>query len=488
MAAAATPTSPEQLTGDLPPHPVEAADVASRVAASGRVLVVLDDDPTGTQSVHGVPVLTSWTEDDLAWGLQQGAPCVYVLTNTRALGPDDAARTNREVVGAGVAAARRLGVDVGFVSRGDSTLRGHFPLETDVITATLRELGEPVPDAVLVVPAFPDAGRITVDAVHYWCTGGADGTTGTCTPVGETEFARDATFGYTASDLRDWVAEKSAATSSATPVTATDVLALTLAELRRGPEAAADVLRGARDGRVVVVDAADENDLRVLALAEELLAGEGRRFLHRVGPPFVRARVGMEPREPLAREEVPVGDARGGLVVVGSHVGLTTRQLEQLRGGHPLVDQVELDVASVLDGSRREGHLAAVVDRLVAALADGDAVVSTSRVLTTGGDAAASLDIAVAVSRAVVEVVQGVVARTAPRFVVAKGGITSSDVARYGLGIRRAVVRGPLLPGLVSLWEPVEGPAAGVPYVVFAGNVGDDGSLLAVVRTLSATP
>ena len=125
---------------------------------------------------------------------------------------------------------------------------------------------------------------------------------------------------------------------------------------------------------------------------------------------------------------------------------------------------------------------------LVAALADGDAVVSTSRVLTTGGDAAASLDIAVAVSRAVVEVVQGVVARTTPRFVVAKGGITSSDVARHGLGIRRAVVRGPLLPGLVSLWEPVEGPAAGVPYVVFAGNVGDDGSLLAVVRTLSATP
>lgn len=487
MAAAATPTSPEQLTpeqlvGDLPPHAVEAADVATRVAAAGRVLVVLDDDPTGTQSVHGVPVLTSWTEDDLAWGLQQGAPCVYVLTNTRALGPDDAARTNREVVGAGVAAARRLGMDVGFVSRSDSTLRGHFPLETDVITATLRELGEPVPDAVLVVPAFPDAGRITVDSVHYWCTGG------TCTPVGETEFARDATFGYAASDLRDWVAEKSVATGSATPVAAVDVLALTVADLRRGPQAAADVLREARDGRVVVVDAADEHDLRVLALAEELLAGEGRRFLHRVGPPFVRARVGMEPREPLTREEVPLGDARGGLVVVGSHVGLTTRQLEQLRGGHPLADQVELDVTAVLDDSRREEHLAAVVDRLVGALADGDAVVSTSRVLTTGDDATASLDIAVAVSRAVVEVVQGVVARTAPRFVVAKGGITSSDVARYGLGIRRAVVRGPLLPGLVSLWEPVEGPAAGVPYVVFAGNVGDDASLLAVVRTLSAAP
>lgn len=475
----------DELTAEHPVHPVEAADVAERVAASGRVLVVLDDDPTGTQSVHGVPVLTRWTEDDLAWGLRQGAPCVYVLTNTRALSPDDAARTDREVVTAGVAAARALGVDVGFVSRSDSTLRGHFPLEADVITAALRELGEPVPDAVLVVPAFPDAGRITVDAVHYWCTGG------TCTPVGETEFARDATFGYSSSDLRDWVAEKSAAAGSATPatpVTAAEVLALTLADLRRGPEAAADVLREARDGRVVVVDAACEDDLRVLALAEELLAGQGRRFLHRVGPPFVRARVGMEPREPLSRAEVPLGDARGGLVVVGSHVGLTTRQLQRLREGHPLADTVEVDVAAVLDDGRRDAHLGEVVERLVAALREGDAVVSTSRVLTTGADAAASLGIAVAVSRAVVEVVRGVVARTAPRFVVAKGGITSSDVARYGLGIRRAVVRGPLLPGIVSLWEPVEGPAAGVPYVVFAGNVGDDGSLLAVVRALSATP
>ncbi|TNM59553.1 hypothetical protein FHN55_20470 [Streptomyces sp. NP160] len=470
----------EQLTAGHPQHPVEASAVAGRVAASGRVLVVLDDDPTGTQSVHDVPVLTGWTEDDLAWGLQQGAPCVYVLTNTRALSPAEAARTDREVVVAAVSAARRLGADVGFVSRGDSTLRGHHPLETDTITDVLRELGEPVPDAVLVVPAFPDAGRITVDSVHYWCTGG------TCTPVGETEFARDATFGYSSSDLRAWVAEKSAASGSPAPVATEDVLALTLADLRRGPAAAADVLRGARGGQAVVVDAACEDDLRVLALAEEQLAAEGRRFLHRAGPPFVRARTGMEPRRPLTSAEVPLGDARGGLVVVGSHVGLTTRQLERLRDGHALAGTVEVDVAAALDPARREPHLADVVDRLVAALAEGDAVVSTSRLLTTGADAAASLDIAVAVSRAVVQVVRGVVARTSPRFVVAKGGITSSDVARHGLGVRRAVVRGPLLPGLVSLWEPVEGPAAGIPYVVFAGNVGDDGSLLDVVRTLSA--
>ncbi|WP_288027191.1 nucleotide-binding domain containing protein, partial [Arthrobacter sp.] len=88
---------------------------------------------------------------------------------------------------------------------------------------------------------------------------------------------------------------------------------------------------------------------------------------------------------------------------------------------------------------------------------------------------------------AVVEVVNRVLKTAPPRFVIAKGGITSSDVAAHGLEIRHAMVRGPMLPGIVSLWEPVDGPAKGIPYVVFAGNVGDDQSLADVTRKLSGT-
>ncbi|MCB1255217.1 MAG: hypothetical protein KDB39_18685, partial [Austwickia sp.] len=77
-------------------------------------------------------------------------------------------------------------------------------------------------------------------------------------------------------------------------------------------------------------------------------------------------------------------------------------------------------------------------------------------------------------------------AQRPPRFVVAKGGITSSDVAARGLSIERAMVRGPMLPGIVSLWEPIDGPARGIPYIVFAGNVGGPSSLAEVVHKLSA--
>jgi uncharacterized protein YgbK (DUF1537 family) len=166
-------------------------------------------------------------------------------------------------------------------------------------------------------------------------------------------------------------------------------------------------------------------------------------------------------------------------------VGLTTRQFGQLRDNHE-ADVVELRVESLLDDAERVAELDRVVADVVAGLGVGDVVLHTSRVLVRADSAADSLRIARTVSAALVEVVRRTLAERPPRFVIAKGGITSSDVATKGLQIRHAVVRGPMLPGIVSLWQPVDGPAEGIPYVVFAGNVGDDRSLLDVVRILSS--
>jgi uncharacterized protein YgbK (DUF1537 family) len=205
----------------------------------------------------------------------------------------------------------------------------------------------------------------------------------------------------------------------------------------------------------------------------------------------VRARIGQESRAPLTANEV-YGRADpapgGGLIVVGSHVGVTTRQLAALVVARPCATTIELDVATVIDSPDPADYLATVVERVADRLRTGDVIVHTSRLLVKTNDPAASLEIARRVSAAVVAVVQGTLTVRAPRFVIAKGGITSSDVASEGLGIRRAMVRGPMLPGIVSLWEPMDGPAIGMPYIVFAGNVGDDDSLAQVVATLSATP
>ncbi|WP_108250178.1 four-carbon acid sugar kinase family protein [Planctomonas deserti] len=478
----------ELLAGFPAEVPVDPAEVAASVSASGRVLVVLDDDPTGTQSVADLPVLTRWEPEDFRWALThridgRAAPAIYVLTNTRSLDPAETAERNRQVVRSALAAAGETGTELGFVSRSDSTLRGHFPLEPDVLADTVREVTGERTDGVVIVPAFPDAGRVTIGGVHYMREAGG------LVPVAETEFARDATFGFRSSALAEYVEEKSAGRFPAG-----SVIVLDLAIIRGGAAGIADAVSSAADSTPVVADAVTENDLRALALGLAEAERRGKRLLYRVGPPFVRARIGQEERAPLTAADAYAGTdpaPGGGLIVVGSHVGLTTRQLGVLVAEHRGARVVELDVERLLDADADAGsgsaHVATTVQTVVDALADGDVVLHTSRLLVKTEDPAESLRIARTVSAAVVDVVRRTLAARPPRFVIAKGGITSSDVAAHGLEIRHGVVRGPMLPGIVSLWQPVDGPARGIPYIVFAGNVGDDRSLLDVVRTLSTT-
>ncbi|CAH0295365.1 hypothetical protein SRABI83_04340 [Arthrobacter sp. Bi83] len=478
-----------------------ASALAASVAASPRVLVVLDDDPTGTQSVSDLPVLTRWEVEDFTWAFTQGKAAVYVLTNTRSLDPAEAAARNEEIVRNALAAAHAGATDgeaavrLGFVSRSDSTLRGHFPLEPDVIAATVAaESGEET-DGVVIVPAFPDAGRVTIGGIHYMRGTGNDA--GQLTPVAETEFAKDATFGFANSEMAKYVEEKSQGRFAADSVIVLDLNIIRAGAAGNGDagdpdvsaKAIADAIEPATASTPIVADIVTENDLRALALGLEEAEHRGKKLLYRVGPPFVRARIGQEIRSELSGEEAYAGNVpseAGGLIVVGSHVGVTTRQLKVLTDQHSAARIVEIDVEKLL-GDGADTYLDETVDAVVEALHSGDVIVHTSRLLIKTDDPAESLRIARTVSAAVVAVVNRTLKTFPPRFVIAKGGITSSDVAAHGLEIRHAIVRGPMLPGIVSLWEPVDGPAKGIPYIVFAGNVGDDESLAQVTRKLSNT-
>lgn len=475
---------------------IPAGLVAGALAASNaevpRVLVVLDDDPTGTQSVADLPVLTRWDVEDFTWAFGQDKPAVYVLTNTRSLDPAEAAARNGEVVRNALAAAGS-GLRLGFVSRSDSTLRGHYPLEPDVIAATVAAVSGEKTDGVVLVPAFPDAGRLTIGGVHYMR--GTGNAKGTLVPVSETEFARDASFGFSTSVMADYVAEKSQGRFPADSVIVLDLNIIRAGAAAQDPaisaKAIADAIEPATDSTPIVADIVTENDFRALALGLEEAERRGKNLLYRVGPPFVRGRIGQEIRTALTAEEAYAGNTpseAGGLIVVGSHVGLTTRQLNVLTAQHSSARIIEIDVEKLLGAEPdAKAQLDQTVDAVVDALRAGDVIVHTSRLLIKTDDPAESLRIARTVSAAVVDVVNRTLKTFPPRFVIAKGGITSSDVAAHGLEIRHAIVRGPMLPGIVSLWEPVDGPAKGIPYIVFAGNVGDDDSLAQVTRKLSNT-
>ncbi len=221
------PTAVDELLAGLPPEWPDAGlreRVRALLARSGEVVVSLDDDPTGVQTVHDIFALTAWEPAMLRREFAEPRPLFAILTNSRAGGADAAASLAREIAGGLAAASRETGRPFTIISRSDSTLRGHFPAETDALAAALGP-----PDATLLIPAFFEGGRITVDGVHLVREEDR------FVPAALTEFARDRAFGYRHSDLRRWVEEKTGGR-----VRAADVASLPLALIRReGPRGVA---------------------------------------------------------------------------------------------------------------------------------------------------------------------------------------------------------------------------------------------------------
>jgi uncharacterized protein YgbK (DUF1537 family) len=448
--------------------------IRERVAESGRRLIVLDDDPTGTQTVHDVPVLTAWSYSELRWALEQPNPVAYVLTNSRSLDEAEAAALNARI-GRGLRqAAADSGREFVLVSRSDSTLRGHYPSETDALEQELRAR----PDGVILCPCFFEAGRVTVGDVQWvrqderWV------------PASHTEFASDPTFGYSSSNLANWVEEKTRGR-----IAAGSVLSVGLPDIREGgPERVTELLLGVRDAQPVVVNAAEYADLEVFVLGLLEAESAGKTFLYRTGPSFVRVRGGIPEKGPLEARDLDRGGPREGhgLILVGSHVGQTTRQLreaEKLDG----LRSVELSVPRLLDPELRTVELDRVVQLVNETIPSADVLVYTSREVIGGFGSLSGLMVGSAVSTALVQVVRGVDRRMPLGFVVAKGGITSGDVAAKGLRVRHAEVAGQMLPGTVPAWIlPADNDYPGLPYVVFPGNVGGPDALAKVIQKLRA--
>jgi uncharacterized protein YgbK (DUF1537 family) len=452
-------------------HPWPEEDMRARIRASARrsheSLVAIDDDPTGCQTVHDVPILTVWSVEALQRQFAAGEPVVFVLTNSRSLPESEAVVVNREVAANIAAAARATGRRAPVLSRSDSTLRGHFPAETDALSEVLGPF-----DGVLLAPYFAEGGRLTIDDVHYVKRDDH------LIPAAETELAKDPTFGYTRSNLREWVEEKSGGRWRADHVPS-----IGIPDIRQGgPARVAAILREVTDGVPVVINAVSDRDLEVAVLGLLDAEAGGKRFLYRTGASFVKVRGGVTDQELLSADELPGREAGGGLTIVGSYVRWTTAQLERLRK-LPDIEPVELSVPDILDPGRREATLSHVVAEASARLRRGrDAVVFTSREFVTGADAAESLRIAATVSEALVAIVRRL--DVTPRYLIAKGGITAHDVATRGLGVERAVVMGQIALG-VPVWRlGDESKFPDIPYIVFPGNVGTEETLADVATAL----
>ena len=406
------------------------------IARNQKKIVVLDDDPTGVQTVHDISVYTNWEKDTIRQGFEESNNLFYILTNSRGFTTEQTTEAHNAIAEVVDEVAKETGREYIFISRSDSTLRGHYPLETELLKANYEKNTGKTIDGEILCPFFKEGGRFTIDDVHYVKYGEE------LIPANETEFAKDKTFGYTAATMPEYVEEKTKGAYKAS-----DVTCISLEEIHdMDIDGIQKKLMEVRNFNKIIVNAVDYADVKVFCVA-----------LYR---------------------------AMAAGIVVGSHTDKTTRQVGELKKLTD-VEFIELDATLVKDDAAFEAEVQRCLDKEEACIRAGKTVCCyTTRALITAdtGDKEDELRLSVKISDAVQSLVGRL--KITPGFVIAKGGITSSDVGTKALAVKKANVLGQIKPG-IPVWQTGEESRFPLtPYVIFPGNVGEDTTLREAVEVL----
>ncbi len=449
----------------------------AEIAASDKKIVVLDDDPTGVQTVHDITVYTNWDRESILQGFLEKNNLFYIMTNSRGFTAEQTTRAHHEIAAVVDEVARETGREYIYISRSDSTLRGHYPLETKLLRNDYEKYTGKKIDGEILCPFFKEGGRFTIGNVHYVKYGDE------LVPANETEFAKDKTFGYSAATMPAYVEEKTGGEFKAE-----DVVGITLEEIHSMDyDAIQAKLMAVKDFNKIVVNAVDYADIKVFCVALFRAMRAGKVFMFRTAAAIVKVMGGVTDQPLLTREKmVQTETGNGGVIVVGSHTDKTTRQLECLKTLKE-IEFIELDATLVKDEAAFEAEVKRCLDLENRAIAAGRTVCCyTTRALITAdtGNKEDELRLSVRISDAV----QSLVGRLSvtPSFVIAKGGITSSDVGTKALAVKKANVLGQIRPG-IPVWQTGEGSRfPRIPYVIFPGNVGEAETLKEAVEILLA--
>ena len=397
-------------------------------------MVVFDDDPTGIQTVHGCLLVTDWSDDNIRMAMQDDVPFFYILTNTRALTAEAARKTLTTALEAVIRVNQEFGYRLVCVSRSDSCLRGHFPLEPNVMREVLENNGYKVWPKIPFAPAFIESGRFTIDGTHYMRDGER------LIPVSDSEFARDNVFGYKHSNIIDYIKEK-----------------------------------GGNPEDYEIVNAQSYEELN--AFRDTLfrsIEGEECAVVIRSSSSLPRAFSGIADRPFLSRKVLGIQEHGTGIFIVGSHVKKTTEQLECLLKMDG-VKGIDLPIEDILYHS--EVLMSNTLKTIETLSSHGiTPVVYTARKEVRIEDAAQRLRLGQTVSDFLVDIVRRL--PVCPNYLVAKGGITSHDILTKGLSVKTARVMGQVINSVPCVMTER------FPYIIFPGNVGGPRSLEEIYKVL----
>ncbi|MFB5088699.1 four-carbon acid sugar kinase family protein [Psychrobacillus sp. PGGUH221] len=428
-----------------------------------KKIIVLDDDPTGVQTVHGISVYTDWSVESIEKGFLEENSMFFLLTNSRGFTAAESDKAHTEIANNIVQVAKKVDKEFIVISRGDSTLRGHYPLETEVLKSTIEASSDIHYDGEVILPFFKEGGRFTVDNIHYVQYEES------LVPAGETEFAKDRTFGYTKSHLGEWVEEKTEGRFKSVNATYISLNSLRALDI----DGITEQLLQVSDFNKVVVNAVDYVDVEIFVVALVKAMKAGKQFLFRSAAALTKVIGGVSDKALLTRKELIREETNhGGLIIVGSHVKKTTEQLEQLKTSD-FIEFIEFDSHLVLQPDQFQTEIDRVIESAESLIREGKTVAIYTRRerLDLGeGKKEEELKLSVRISDAVTSFVQRLSVR--PNYIVAKGGITSSDIGTKGLEVKRATVAGQIQPGIPVWITGEESKFPGIAYIIFPGNVG----------------
>ena len=427
-------------------------------------IVVLDDDPTGTQTVKDLPVYTDWTESLLTDAFEQPNNMFYILTNSRALNALETTQLHQELSKNIENVSQKLNKPYLIISRGDSTLRGHFYLEPKVLNETATK---PF-NAVFYLPEFFEGDRYTYKGIHYLKEDNQ------YIPVSESEFANDTTFGFDSTSMADFIEEKSQG-----EIKSENVFHITLDQIRnREKEQILNTFGDLNNFDAVVVDALNDEDMNYFTTClVEYLKYHNKKFIFRTAASFVKS-ICETPGEIINLQNYKKNN-NGGIIIVGSHVKKSSSQLKHLLE-NANINAIEFDVKAVTQSNFQDyiDKLTTEVENIITK--GKDVVIYTSRDVIKTGDLTNNLSISTNISNGLVSLIKRLSIQ--PNFIIAKGGITSSDVATKGLNIKKAKVIGQITKGVPVWLTGKEAKYHHMPYVIFPGNVGEVDTLTKVYK------
>ncbi|TXG35405.1 four-carbon acid sugar kinase family protein [Seonamhaeicola maritimus] len=437
--------------------------------ANNKVCIVVDDDPTGNQTVYDIPLLTNWDVKTLISEFNQSST-FFLLTNSRSLSAVETSGIYNEIAQNIYQASKITGKNYSIISRSDSTLRGHFPLEPKTLKETLG-----LDEAITVfIPVMFEGKRVTVNDTHYIQD------EDDLIPVNETPFAQDHSFKYSKANLKEYIEEKSGGV-----IKSTEVFSISLDTIRQSnTDVLSENILKIPAGSYCIFNSVNYSDLDKVTNA--LLGAEklGKQIVYRTSSSFVPSYIGLKPKGLLNQDDLlKESNSHGGLTIVGSYIKKSSEQLQEALKLFDATTTLEVNVEQVLS-SNSKTYLTTVINQIDANLKIGkNTIVFTSRKLVTGADTSSTINIASTISKALVGIVNGLSVR--PKYLIAKGGITSHDLAIKGLEMRRSKVIGQIQPG-IPVWKMgSETKFPTLPYIVFPGNVGTTKTLKEVITKLS---